>query len=483
MRRLMLVVAVLALTGCSGLKDLFKAHADEAATAGSLTLSPERLAEILNGPKGVRLNSEAAEFVTGLWLDYALFAEAVADHKLPDDSLAVAEALWPAIAGIKAERWHDSVVARRLNLTDAGLDSIFTSGPLRVFQHILFTVAQTATPEEHAAARKKAEDALAQVRRGGNFGALAAKLSQDPGSAADSGYLPPRPRGGFITAFDSAGWTLKPGEVSGVVQTPYGYHVIRRPTLDDARSRFRESAEQVIVSRVDSVYFDSLAQRWNLKISGDAPGRMREALDDMEGSRGSTARLASWSGGTLTVGRLLRWIAQLPPGSSMQIAQMADSQLTHYARVVSQNEMLLQEADSARIGPTPIEWAGLQQQYQAQVDSLKSEMGLGSDVADSSVAKQQRQQIAALKLKTYFDEIVTGKVRARRLPATLGDVLRDRIKHQVNQGGVQRGLELAQRQKAQESSADSAQSANVQPPGLRPAPGPAPTPSAGADSQ
>jgi hypothetical protein len=481
MRRLMLVVAVVALTGCS--KDLFKAHADEAASAGSLTLSPERLAEILNGPKGVRLNSEAAGFVTGLWLDYALFAEAVADHKLPDDSLAVAKALWPAIAGIKAERWHDSVVARRLNLTDAGLDSIFTSGPLRMFQHMLFTVSQTATPEEHAAARKKAEDALAQVKRGANFGTLALKLSQDPGSAADSGYLPPRPKGGFITAFDSAGWTLKPGEVSGVVQTPYGYHVIRRPTLEDARSRFRASAEQVVVARVDSVYFDSLAQRWNLKVDANAPKKMRDALDDKEGSRGSKDRLASWSGGSLTVGKLLEWIGQLPPGSDIQIAQMPDSQLTHYARVVSQNEMLLQEADSAHVGPTPVEWAGLEQQYRAQVDSLKSEMGLGGDVADSSVAGEQRNQIAALKLKTYFDEIITGKVRARRLPASLGEVLRDRIDHRINQSGIQRGLELAQRQKAQQTSTDSAQDAGMQRPGLRPAPGPAPTPAASGDSR
>jgi hypothetical protein len=162
---------------------------------------------------------------------------------------------------------------------------------------------------------------------------------------------------------------------------------------------------------------------------------------------------------------------------------MPDSQLTHYARVVSQNEMLLQEADSAHVGPTAVEWAGLEQQYRAQVDSLKSEMGLGSDVADSSVASQQRNQIAALKLKTYFDEIITGKVRARRLPASLGEVLRDRIDHRINQGGIQRGLELAQRAKAQQTSTDSAQDAGMQRPGLRPAPRPAPTPPAGGDSR
>lgn len=474
MRRLMLLVALVALTGCSDVQNLFKAHADEAASAGSLTLSSERLAEILTGPKGARLNSDAAQFVTGLWLDYALFAEAVADGKLPSDSAAVAQALWPEVTNITAMRWYDSVVARNLSLTDAGLDSVFTSGPLRVFQHILFTVSQTATPEEREAAHKKAESALAQIRKGANFGALASKLSQDPGSARDSGYLPPAARGQYMVSFDSAGWTLAPGQVSGIIETPYGYHIIRRPTLADARSRFEDAAVQVVKARVDSMYFDSLAMAKKLETVRNAPARVREALDDKETARMSTDALATWNGGKLTVASLMRWIGELPPAYQGQLAAFPDSLLVQYVRRVAQNEMLLQDAQKAHVGPSAEEWAGLQQQYRAQVDSLKSEMGLGSDVTDSTIAASQRHQVAALKLKTYFDNIVAGKQRARRLPASLGDVLRDRLEHHVYQGGIQRGLELAQRQKAQESL-DTTQSAPAaQPPAMRPAPGPAP---------
>lgn len=480
MRRLMLLAGVLALSGCSNMRDLFKAHADEVATAGSLTLTPERLADILTGPKGVRLNSDAANYVTGLWMDYALFAQGVAQHQLPADSAAVAQALWPAIAQIKAERWHDTIVSKRLNLTDAGLDSLFVSGPLRVFQHILFTTSQTATPEERQVARKKAEDALAQVKKGANFGALASKLSQDPGSARDSGYLPPSPKGRFVTAFDSAGWSLAPGEVSGIVETPYGYHVIKRPLLADARGRFRESAEGVVVAHVDSVYFDSLAHTYNLQIKSSAPAKMREAMSDMDGARGSTTELATWKGGSLTVGGLMRWVSQLPPPYQDQIRQLPDSQLGQYARVVSQNEMLLQQADSAKVGPSAEEWAGLRQQYQAQVDSLKAEMGIGADLSDSSVSASQRNEMADLKIKTYFDRIIEGKVRARRLPALLGDVLRQRIKHHIYEGGVQRGLELAQHKKAQEEQGDTGAQAAPPATGLRPAPGPAPAPSGNA---
>ena len=100
--------------------------------------------------------------------------------------------------------------------------------------------------------------------------------------------------------------------------------------------------------------------------------------------------------------------------------------------------------------------------------------GLGSDVTDSSIAAPQRHQVAALKLKTYFDQIIAGKQRARRLPASLGDVLRERVEHHVYQGGIQRGLELAQRKKAQEALDTTQTAPAAQPPAMRPAPGPAP---------
>jgi hypothetical protein len=201
---------------------------------------------------------------------------------------------------------------------------------------------------------------------------------------------------------------------------------------------------------------------------------VREALDDKEAARMSADKLATWSGGALTVGSLMRWIGELPPAYQQELPQFPDSSMAHYVKVVAQNEMALQDADKAHVGPTAQEWAGLQQQYRAQVDSLKSEMGLGSDVTDSSIAGPQRHQVAALKLKTYFDQIITGKQRARRLPASLGDVLRDRVEHHVYQGGIQRGLELAQRKKAQEALDTTQAGPTGQPPAMRPAPGPAP---------
>ena len=467
MRRLLLVAGALAIAGCSDFRELFSAQADTAAEAESLELPPERLAQILTGPKGVRLNNDAARFVTNMWVDYALFAQAVAARELPSDSSAIAEALWPDIAQIRSDRWHDTLVSRRTSFSPQAMDSIYNSDVFRIFQHLLVSVPQTATPEERTVARSKVEGALAQYRRGTAFAQLAARLSQDPQSAQDSGYLPPSARGQYVTAFDSAGWSLAPGGVSSVVETPFGYHLIRRPAARELGGRLQQAAQLIVTQRLDSLYFDSLGRQRDLKIRPNAPGTMREALDDREKARDSKKTLATYRGGELTVREFLRWVEQIPPQYQQQLATLPDSQMSLYARTIAQNMLLLAEADSAKIALTPVEWQSLRQQYLAQVDSLKMDMALGSDVADSSVAESQRRQMAEMKVQSYFDRLIAGQVRLRRIPATLSQVLRDRMEWRVNEGGVERGLQLAQRTQA---AGDSASGAGA----MRPAPGPAP---------
>lgn len=94
--------------------------------------------------------------------------------------------------------------------------------------HILITVPKDAKPEDKYAARKKAEDLLAEVRKGRvSFAELARKNSQDPGSAANGGDLGFFARGMMVKPFDDALFAMKVGEVEGPVETQYGFHVIR----------------------------------------------------------------------------------------------------------------------------------------------------------------------------------------------------------------------------------------------------------------
>jgi len=93
-------------------------------------------------------------------------------------------------------------------------------------RHILIRPAST-TDDAKAAARKQAEDLLAKVKAGGDFAALAKEHSQDPGSASKGGDLETFPRGQMVPEFDQAAFALQAGQVSDVVETPFGFHIIK----------------------------------------------------------------------------------------------------------------------------------------------------------------------------------------------------------------------------------------------------------------
>ena len=100
--------------------------------------------------------------------------------------------------------------------------------------------------------------------------------------------------------------------------------------------------------------------------------------------------------------------------------QADDEMLTRFARLLTQNVLLLREADSAGIRPSALEWKGLERRYLAQLDTLKTEMGLaGGDLTDTTVAAAERQKVAGLKMEGYFDKLIAGQARLRPLPSAL----------------------------------------------------------------
>jgi PPIC-type peptidyl-prolyl cis-trans isomerase-like protein len=471
------VVLAAGLAACGSFRDLFSAHADVAAEAGGQRLSPERLGQIMSSGKGVRPSREAANFVSNVWVDYTLFGQAVADGKLPLDSASIAKAVWPELAELRGSHWHDTLMARRSKIGPHDADSVYNGNQVRVLQHILFRVAPNAVPEVRNVARKRAEGTLARVKGGADFGAVAAKVSEDPGSKADKGFLPPSPKGRFVPAFDSAGWSLAPGAVSGVVETPFGYHIIKRPPEAAVRDRLTAYLVQSAGSRLDSIYMDSLAIKADIKVAKGAAAAMRAVSLNPEEARRSKKELTTFKGGELTVAEFIRWIQALPPQYANQLRQADDSMLTQFAKVLSQNVLLLRQADSAKIQVTPEEWQSMAANYRSQLDTLRVEMGLGLDTAalwDSTVAKADRKKVAAVKVENYFDGLVSGKSRLRPLPSALASVLRDRYDYKIYDSGLKRAVELAvaDRKKADTTKANAATEAA----GLKPAPGPAPIP-------
>jgi peptidyl-prolyl cis-trans isomerase C len=102
--------------------------------------------------------------------------------------------------------------------------------------HILIRTEENADAKAKEAAKAKAADLLKQVKAGKDFAELAKQHSQDPGSAVQGGDLGFFQQGQMVGAFERAAFALKPGEVSDIVETPFGFHIIKMAEKQAART-------------------------------------------------------------------------------------------------------------------------------------------------------------------------------------------------------------------------------------------------------
>ena len=110
--------------------------------------------------------------------------------------------------------------------------------------HILLLVND---PSEDAEVRQKAEEVLKLAKSGQDFAELAQKHSEDFGSAEQGGYLGSFTRGQMVPEFEAAAFALKPGELSELVRSQFGYHIIKslwynNPTLESSREQLEAMA-------------------------------------------------------------------------------------------------------------------------------------------------------------------------------------------------------------------------------------------------
>ncbi len=122
-------------------------------------------------------------------------------------------------------------------------------------RHILIR-AEKAKPEAVAAAKIEAEKILAMVKGGGDFAKIATEKSQDPGSQKNGGLIDYFARGAMVPEFEKYAFSAKPGEISDLVQTDFGFHIIkledRKPAADKKLEEVREDIAQILVAQEQS---------------------------------------------------------------------------------------------------------------------------------------------------------------------------------------------------------------------------------------
>ena len=119
-------------------------------------------------------------------------------------------------------------------------------------RHILFKLDPSATKEEEQRVREKAEKVLKEARQGGDFAALAEKYSEGPtkSKGGDLGYFS---RGKMLEAFEEVAFRLKKGEISDLVRTKYGFHIIKVEDIRKAKTQaLNEVKDQIVEDLIKS---------------------------------------------------------------------------------------------------------------------------------------------------------------------------------------------------------------------------------------
>ena len=161
-----------------------------------------------------------------------------------------------------------------MKATDPEIDEYLKTHPAEQIhaRHILISAGSSGTPDaskpanpaEKAQARAKAEEVLKRVRAGEDFASLAKQFSSDPGSKDNGGDLGWFGHGQMVPEFEKAAFALQPGQISDVVESQFGFHIIK---LEERRSGDREQAAEAVEQEKEKKWIEDIVNRSHVTVA------------------------------------------------------------------------------------------------------------------------------------------------------------------------------------------------------------------------
>ncbi|NNF38652.1 MAG: hypothetical protein HKN71_08285 [Gemmatimonadetes bacterium] len=408
------------------------------ARAGDHAFTVDEAVRLLAGQPDLPNEPQVATALAELWVDYTLLASTMAQ----DSTLASVD-LTPVIQGRIDQEMifalRDSLIRTDTVVSEEELQERFRSeapGAQVRARHILLGFPLQATDQQRDSVRREAEELRSRVLAGEDFESLARQFSQDPGSAANGGDLGLFGRTDMVEPFAVAAFALEPGEVSEVVLTPMGFHVIRTdekqvPTFEDVAPQFRQQILAQRLQQAESLYVAQLEEEAEIRVLDDVADVARRVIEDPAiplSRRARERELVNYEGGELTLGELRMFMqSQLPEGRA-RLAQAPDSVLTQDVLPgVTQRELLVSQARTEGFAPP-----------QAYIDSLvtnvREQLVQAAEALSLRVVEPQGSESQEQAIDRTVEELLRSIVSGGRDVIPLGavsTVLRERTSHQV----------------------------------------------------
>jgi len=477
-----IVAAAASLAGCKGLKDALTAHTDVAASAADTELSASRLGALLGNARiGIDPSRENAQIVAELWADYQRLGKAAANG----DSLAgdVDAALKPIFDNMRVSMMIDTLRSKVPN-TNTNPEAAYNAGAGGIIsaRHILIGfpgVPNGPAPTQAVkdSVRKVAQGILSQVTDA-NFAAMAKKYSTDQGSKENGGLYPPFQRGEMVPEFSNGVLAVKPGEINkNLIESQYGYHIIMRPTYASIKAQYDQAFPRIAQNVADSVVTEGLLKNADIQVKSSAPAAIKEALKNPGANKKNKTTVATFKGGDMSVGQMLGWIDVMPAQYRGQIMQFVptwpDTQVTAFTKNLTMRQLLLHEADSAKIDIPAAEKATLKNQFNSLIQQTWMQLGLSpKELADSGKTAKDRERIAQARVDSLLSRIMAGEAQPVMIQMPVKAALDVKYEAEINATGLDRAVEAAKKSRASADSARMAQPSSVPMPGAANPPAP-----------
>lgn len=381
------LAATVVFTACDSLGQAMTAHTDVVARAGGYELTVDEAAALLMQNPRLPADPEVVDAMANLWVDYVLLASA-ADHDSTLKSVDVSLLVDPMLEQQLFGKLNEKVINPDTTLSDQALRAIYEKeqpGLEIRARHILLRLAPDATAAQRDSALALARELRAQAAAGADFAKLAEQHSQDPGSAEQGGDLGFFGRGQMVAPFDAAAFALDVGQVSDVVETPFGYHVIKveerkMADFETIKDRFREQAKAQMVMEAQEGYMTKLTEPLDIEVQDGAYEVARDlARKPMMqlSNRAASRALVTYKGGEFTASEYLSFVrARTSAGNRAQLASASDQDVQTVLLALTKNEILVAEAGKQGLQITRAERDSLATEVRTQLAQAVQATGL-----------------------------------------------------------------------------------------------------------
>ncbi len=355
------------------------------ARAGTHEFTVQDVVDLLSGAQYPN-EGEVIGALANFWVDYTLIAIA-AQEDADLHNVDLEPVLRPQFEREIIQLYREASVQADTAIDESTLRALWDESPKegRVqARHILLPLPDQATDEQRDSVFNAMNAIKRRIESGQSFSDLAIEFSQDPGTRAQGGDLGWFERGQMVRPFDEAAFALEPGEISDIVQTPFGFHLIRvdereTPEFESERDDFRLQVIAQRLTSADSVFLATVEADADVTVRDGA----LEVLRELGGApwqplnrRATNRTLVEYASGGVTAGDVQKFLQTRAPEFAGQVQQASDGPLESLLLTLARERLLIAKATASGIEIDPARRDSLIQATRDQLVQAADQLGI-----------------------------------------------------------------------------------------------------------